>query len=78
MARTALHLEVPKRSAQIGRDRQLADFAKYSNSLANLINLFFLDTTNALAAEGWTSDHSDALKAAVIRAAECAQKAKRR
>lgn len=67
----------PKRSAQTGRDRQLDDFAKSAISLAALINIFSDDTTDALAAEGWTSNHSDALKAAVIRAAECAGKAKR-
>jgi hypothetical protein len=59
-------------------DLQLDKVAASARRLVGLIDAFFWKTVDALDAEGWNSGQTFALRAELVRMANCAERAKRR
>jgi len=57
-------------------DLQLEKVAASARHLVGLIDAFFWKTVDALDAEGWNSGQTFALRAELIRVANCAERAK--
>ena len=60
------------------RDLQLEELSNSAQRLVWLIDAFFRQTVDALDAKGWNSGQTFALRAELVRAANCAERAKRR
>ena len=61
-----------------GADLQLEEITELAQRLAWLIDSFLRHTVDALHAEGWNSGQTFALRAELVRVANCAERAKRR
>jgi hypothetical protein len=59
-------------------DLQLEKVAASARRLVGLIDAFFWKTVDALDAEGWNSGQTFALRAELVRVANCAERAKLR
>jgi hypothetical protein len=62
---------------QARSELQLEEFAESARRLVRLVDAFLEPTIDALAAEGWNSGQTFALRAELARAAECAEGIKR-
>jgi hypothetical protein len=59
-------------------DLQLEKVAASARRLVGLVDAFFAKTVDALDAEGWNSGQTFALRAELVRIANCAKRAKHR
>jgi hypothetical protein len=59
-------------------DLQFEEVVESAQRLVCLIDGFFRQTVDALDAEGWNSGQTFALRAELVRVANCAERAKRR
>ncbi len=68
----------PSSATEASREIQLDEFAKLAREAVVFIDLLSQPTVTALDAAGWHSGKTFALRADLARAAECADRAKRR
>jgi hypothetical protein len=71
-------MDKPAWMLQARSELQLEEFAESARRVVQLIDAFLEPTIDALAAEGWNSGQTFALRAELARAAECAEGIKRR
>ena len=70
--------EKPQWNEEASRDLQLEEFAVSAQHLVRLIDALNQQTVAALAAEGWKSEQSVALRGKLAQAARYADRARRR